>query len=67
MLTFGITLAKMNHQQFSQTYINVLTHFTNLVHCPQIQVPIIKLVDKILAAVRQCELHRVFQEVSKGA
>ena len=51
MLTSGIILAKMNHQLFTQTYINILTPFTNLVHCPQIHLPISKVVDKILAAV----------------
>ena len=51
MLTSGIILAKMNHQLFTQTYINILAHFTNLVHCPQIHLPIFKVVDKILAAV----------------
>ena len=49
MLTSGIIIAKMNHQRFSQIYINILTHFTNLVHCPQIHLPIFKVVDKILA------------------
>jgi len=52
MLTSGIILAKMNHQLFTQTYINILAHFTNLVHCPQIHLPIFKVVDKILAAVQ---------------
>ena len=52
MLTSGIILAKMNHQLFTQTYINILAHFTNLVHCPQIHLPIFKVVDKILAAVK---------------
>ena len=42
---------KNEPQHFSQTYINILTHFTNLVHCPQIQIPIFKVIDKILAAV----------------
>ena len=58
MLTSGIILAKMNHQLFTQTYINILTPFTNLVHCPQIHLPISKVVDKILAAVLSRKLIR---------
>ena len=57
MLTSGIILAKMNHQLFTQTYINILTPFTNLVHCPQIHLPISKVVDKILAAVYVVSIH----------
>ena len=49
MLTSGITLAKLNQQHFSQTYNNVLTHFTNLVFCPQIQIPTWKLTDELYA------------------
>ena len=58
MLTSGIILAKMNHQLFTQTYINILTPFTNLVHCPQIHLPISKVVDKILAAVNHGSIFR---------
>ena len=60
MLTSGIILAKMNHQLFTQTYINILTPFTNLVHCPQIHLPIFKVVDKILAAVQRMILSKQY-------
>ena len=50
-MTFWHYLSKDEPKLFSQTYINILTHFTNLVHCPQIHLPIFKVVDKILAAV----------------
>ena len=67
MLTSGIILAKMNHQLFTQTYINILTPFTNLVHCPQIHLPISKAVDKILAAVNvNLEFLNIIAMVAEG-
>ena len=62
MLTSGITLAKLNQQHFSQTYNNVLTHFTNLVFCPQIQIPTFKLTDLAGRRIDANELLALWQD-----